>query len=333
MRGVWGAAGYHAPGPGGTGAHHPSPLCRPPLLCSFLGPTLPSSPASECTPTPTERLVPLPAPSAAPPSKPVPSRISGQSPGPLLRTPDPEPRATATHWQGTWSAKWPLTAGPGAGEQGQEAENSWRRHGAACPPRPPPTWAPPPCHSPVMLPPDSTCHSPSGPTAVARQWTAFPLCLSRQETKTETLSSLSKCSPGPRARGPGPGHPVQSLAPGRMHSSHCRRAAPCPCPFLLKMAPRRPLERGQDERLFSRGARARPTETACCLDRRQRAAVTRGCPGIQTPTGQAAGTSRAPDRDRYSTIRSRVHRLLRDRRQRPLRPQRKSCLPPPSEAW
>lgn len=188
-------------------------------------------------------------------------------------------------------------------------------------------------HSPVMLPPDSTCHSPSGPTAVARQWTAFPLCLSRQGTKTETLSSLSKCSPGPRARGPGPGHPVQSLAPGRMHSSHCRRAAPCPCPFLLKMAPRRPLERGQDERLFSRGARARPTETACCLDRRQRAAVTRGCPGIQTPTGQAAGTSRAPDRDRYSTIRSRVHRLLRDRRQRPLRPQRKSCLPPPSEAW
>lgn len=70
-------------------------------------------------------------------------------------------------------------------------------------------------HSPVMLPPDSTCHSPSGPTAVARQWTAFPLCLSRQGTKTETLSSLSKCSPGPRARGPGPG----SSGPGPGSSS------------------------------------------------------------------------------------------------------------------
>lgn len=203
-------------------------------------------------------------------------------------------------------------------------------------PAPAPTHlgSPPPRHSPVMLPPDSTCHSPSGPTAVARQWTAFPLCLSRQGTKTETLYSLSKCSPGPRARGPGPGSsgPVPRPRKNALES-HCRRAAPCPCPFLLKMAPRRPLERGQDERLFSRGARARPTETACCLDRRQRAAVTRGCPGIQTPTGQAAGTSRAPDRDRYSTIRSRVHRLLRDRRQRPLHPQRKSCLPPPSEAW
>lgn len=111
-------------------------------------------------------------------------------------------------------------------------------------------------------------------------------------TKTETRPRSPSAPPAPGHGGRAGVIPSGPLPrPGRMHSSHCKSTAPCPCPFFLKMAPRRPLERERDEWLFSRGARASLAEIACCSDRRHRAAATRGRPCVQTLTEQAAVAS------------------------------------------